>query len=130
MKRLLPLLILVLFASCRGRNEADPEFLTSEAWCLTVKGSTVMSYNPLQHQCSYNASTRTFRLCDDEATKWFVLRLDALPTSEGTKITGDISWSGGGTKTGFKFTVSQILGDSFWLWSPKEKIGVSATILK
>lgn len=119
-----------MLASCSGKSKVDPEFLSSGPWCLTVKGSAVMTFDPNQHQYSYNPTSRTFRLTDDEASKWFVLNLDALPSSAGTKITGSISWSGGGSKTGVKFTVSQIRGDSFWLWSPKEKIAVSATILK
>lgn len=134
MKRLLLISFAALFLfSCKGSVEVDPEFLSSDPWCLNLKGKTVLKYEEALWQYSSDGNGKVFRLTDDEGKRFFILSCQETPAAKGEKITADLLWNAGGgiqRKTGVTFTVSSVDGDSFWLWSSKEKLGISASRLR
>ena len=133
MKRLLPLLLLLLLAAC-SRSEMDPGMLESPTISLMVKGKTVFTLPEGEGQIGFNEKHLEFRAGTDDMSAFFTLTCDALPEAEGQEITDNLRWSDGTTtrtrnKLTFKVEKYEDTG-LVWLWCAKDKTGAVVRILR
>lgn len=125
---LLPLFLLGGGCSCTKEGPGE-EFLEAEELQLIVDGRVVMTYAPLTCQVSYNHDRKTFRVHNDDMSRFYQLNCAALPYSQGQEIKADLRWSDGASITnrqGLTFRVEKVTEEGrFWLWCPQRKIAVS-----
>lgn len=118
--------------SCHA-TKVDPEFLTTNTTGLTVKGSTVFTFDPLTCQTAFNREKGEFRVHTDNMSDYYCVSLSTIPTSQGQKAKGDIIWTSKSqvqTKRDLSFQVEKVdRSGRLWLWSRKEAIGVLVQIL-
>lgn len=131
-KRLLLILApVILLSSCVGK--VDPEFLQNEDFCLRIKDNVVFRYDERTCQTAFNRRRAEFRVHTDNMSDYYRITLSGVPTGEGQKFTGDVTWTSTSnifTKKGCTFTVSKMDAEHrVWLWCRKEQMGAVVQIL-
>lgn len=118
---------LLCLAGCK-RYDIDEILLQREEISLTVKGATVLEYDPLTFQLGYNAQTNEFRIFDDDLGNWFTLKCASRPATEGESVKCDLKWTSSSstrTRSGLTFNVEKTDSKGYiWLWCKDEAIGV------
>ena len=137
MKRLHPIylavfLLAVLCSSCTG-NKVDPEFVATSDFSLKVKDDMVFKYDPLTCQVAFNREKSEFRVHTDNMSDYYCLDLKFVPTGEGQKVKGDITWTSRSDvvkKSDLSFVVKKVdRTGKMWLWCRKERIGAVIQVL-
>lgn len=127
MKRLIYILILCLAVSSCESFKVDPAFVSSTTTGLTVKGSTLFTYDPLTCQAAFDRDDCEFRVHTDNMSDYYCLKLNIVPTAEGQKAKGSITWTDKSEvqmKKDVQFEVEKVdRAGRLWLWSKKEGIG-------
>lgn len=123
--------MVMIAASCQGK--VDPEFISGETSGLKVKESVIHEYDPLAWQYSFNREKCEFRAHTDNMSDYYCLTLNCVPTSEGQKAKGSITWTSRSdviTRKGLTFSVERVdRSGHLWLWCKKERIGAVVQIL-
>lgn len=132
MKKILPLILIILAASGCNRFDIEEILTCRDDISLTWKGVEQFAYNPATCQMGFNSAKNEFRAQYDNLSGWFILTCGEMPAAEDDEVTADISWTGP-TDTrsmkGLEFKVEKVSADGMmWLWCKSAKIGV--TILK
>ena len=123
----------LILSSCTG-GKADPEFVSTTDCNLRVKGEVVFNYNPLTCQTAFNREKCEFRVHSDNMSDYYCVDLNLVPTAEGQKAKGDITWTNRSdvvTRKDLTFHVKKVdRGGRLWLWCRKEQIGVVIHVLE
>ena len=130
-KLALILLAAACLASCRS-EEFREDFAEMEGVRCVVKGRSALVYNPASCQMSFNRERREFRVCRDNMSDFYSLKLSAIPAENGQKLSGDIQWTTSDNlnrKKNVGFEVVRNEADKFWLWSQTLRVGVIVVIL-
>ncbi len=126
------LLAVSLFTSCTG-NKVDPEFVATSDFSLKVKDDMVFKYDPLTCQVAFNREKGEFRVHTDNMSDYYCLNLSYVPTGEGQKVKGGITWTSRSdvvTRSGLTFVVKKVdRSGKMWLWCRKERIGAVIQVL-
>ena len=121
-----------LFSSCSG-NKVDPEFVATSDFSLKVKDDMIFKYDPLTCQVAFNREKGEFRVHTDNMSDYYCLTLKFVPTGEGQKVKGDITWTNRSdvvTKSDLAFVVKKVdRNGKMWLWCRKERIGAVIQVL-
>ncbi len=121
-----------LFSSCSG-NKVDPEFVATSDFSLKVKDDMIFKYDPLTCQVAFNRERGEFRVHTDNMSDYYCLTLKFVPTGEGQKVKGDITWTNRSdvvTKSDLAFVVKKVdRNGKMWLWCRKERIGAVIQVL-
>ena len=122
-----------LFSSCSG-NKVDPEFVATSDFSLKVKDDMIFKYDPLTCQVAFNRERGEFRVHTDNMSDYYCLTLKFVPTGEGQKVKGDITWTNRSdvvTKSDLAFVVKKVdRNGKMWLWCRKERIGAVIQVLE
>lgn len=117
----------LILSSCTGAK-VDPEFVATSDCNLRVKGEVMFKYDPLTCQTAFNRERCEFRVHTDNMSDYYSVRLNLVPTAEGQKAKGDITWTSRSdvvTRKDLAFQVKKVdRSGRFWLWNRKEQIGV------
>ena len=123
---ILPILSVLLLASCTNKELQDEFTNTDNEIGLTCRGESLFEYNEAECQLGYKESSHEFRVSDDTMTDYFILRLDAIP-SVGSETTGTLIYTTEDnvvTKSAMKFKLVKTgSGDMYWFWNKKNAIG-------
>ena len=123
----------LVLSSCTG-GKADPDFIATSDCNLRVKGEVVFKYNPLTCQTAFNRRNCEFRVHTDNMSDYYCVTLNLVPTAEGQKAKGDITWtSRSDVVTRRDLTLHVKKADRsgrLWLWCRKEQIGVVIHVLE
>lgn len=123
----------LILPSCTG-GQADPEFIATTDCNLRVKGEVVFKYEPLTCQTAFNRRNCEFRVHTDNMSDYYCVNLDLVPTAEGQKAKGSITWTNRSdvvTRKDLVFHVKKVdRSGRFWLWNRKEQIGVVIHIIE
>lgn len=136
MRRLIiiPSILLCLALGGCQSFKADPEFVSSTSTGLTVKGSTVFSYDPLTCQAAFNRQECEFRVFSDNMSDYYCVRLNTMPTAEGQKARGSVTWTDRDkvqVKKDLQFQVEKAdRAGRLWLWNRKEGVGALVFVLE
>ena len=121
-----------LFSSCSG-NKVDPEFVATSDFSLKVKDDMIFKYDPLTCQVAFIRERGEFRVHTDNMSDYYCLTLKFVPTGEGQKVKGDITWTNRSdvvTKSDLAFVVKKVdRNGKMWLWCRKERIGAVIQVL-
>lgn len=122
----------LLLSSCSG-SKVDPEFVVTSDCNLRVKGAVVFKYDPLTCQSAFNRSKNEFRVHTDNMSDYYCVQLRSVPTAEGQKVRGDITWTSRSdvvTRKDLTFQVKKTdRSGRLWLWCRKEQIGAVIQVL-
>ena len=120
------IVLTALVSSCQGK--VDPAFVSSSDISLRVKDETVLTYDPLTWQASFNREKCEWGMHTDNMSDYWRVHLASVPTSEGQKARGSIEWtdnSSVNSRSDVTFTVEKTdRSGHLWLWCRKERIGV------
>lgn len=118
---------ILLMAGCQ-RYDIDEILLIRDDVSITQKGITLMSFNPLTCQMSYDKATVTYRVYDDILANWFFITCDTRPDNEGQEITADVTWTtdrNTRTEKALSFTVEKTDSKgNIWMWNKSKSIGI------
>lgn len=132
MKRILCIFaVLTFFCACQPVRP-DDTFVSSVNVKLRMYGRTVMEYDPMNCQMSYDPSERRFTVINDRADRFYQITLSDTPASHGQSINADLLWTanvGTRSKSNVALDVFKIEGDRIWLWNQKLNIEVSLITL-
>lgn len=124
-------ILILTLSGCQGK--VDPSFVSSSKVCLRVKDETVMTFDPLTWQSSFNREKCEFGMHTDNMSDYWRVHLNIVPTSANQKARGSIEWtshSSVNTKSDLTFIVEKIdRSGHLWLWCRKERIGVVVQVL-
>ena len=129
--RILILAALLALAGCR-ENIDLPAFAGRDDIRLESGGVTMFCYDSLTCQLGFNRESRTFRVHTDSMTDFFEVTLSALPSGEGDKVEGDITWTTKRDISTIKNVALQTIraeGDRIWLWNEDEDIALVVRFL-
>jgi len=123
----------LILSSCTG-GKADPEFIATSDCNLRVKGEIVFKYDPLTCQTAFNRRNCEFRVHTDNMSDYYCVNLNLVPTAEGQKARGSITWTNRSdvvTRKDVTFYVKKAdRSGRLWLWCRKEQIGVVIHVLE
>ncbi len=125
------LLALLLLSACDG-DRFRPAFELQTGLLLQERGKTIFRYDPLSCQTAFNRQRCEFRVHSDNMSDFYSVRLSRIPSSTGEKVTGQIRWTTDRdlvTKKNITLEVVKLEGDTIWLWSSGERIGVTVRLL-
>lgn len=129
---LLVAVALFCLTGCRS-SRVDPEFISTDDFCLKVKETVLFSYDPLTCQVAFNREKNEFRVHTDDMSDWYCVTLSGVPSGNGDKLTGSITWTTSSSvesSKGLSFVVKKNERDGkVWLWCKKERIGVVVQVL-
>lgn len=94
---------------------------------MQIYGSVCFNYNPDACQLSCSRDTRTFRAGTDTMSEYYEVVLSAIPSSEGQKVSGNVTWTSGSrlnSKNSITLEAVRLEGDRIWLWNGQSKLGV------
>ena len=93
----------------------------------------IFKYDPLTCQVAFNRERGEFRVHTDNMSDYYCLTLKFVPTGEGQKVKGDITWTNRSdvvTKSDLAFVVKKVdRNGKMWLWCRKERIGAVIQVL-
>ena len=114
----------LVLSSCTG-GKADPDFIATSDCNLRVKGEV---------QTAFNRRNCEFRVHTDNMSDYYCVTLNLVPTAEGQKAKGDITWTSRSdvvTRRDLTFHVKKAdRSGRLWLWCRKEQIGVVIHVLE
>ena len=123
----------LILSSCTG-GKADPDFIATTDCNLRVKGEVVFKYTPNTCQTAFNRRNCEFRVHTDNMSDYYCVVLNLVPTAEGQKAKGSITWTNRSdvvTCKDLTFHVKKAdRGGRLWLWCRKEQIGVVIHVLE
>ena len=123
----------LVLSSCTG-GKADPDFVATTDCNLRVKGEVVFKYDPLTCQTAFNRRKCEFRVHTDNMSDYYCVTLNLVPTAEGQKAKGNITWTNRSdvvTRKDLTFHVKKAdRAGRLWLWCRKEQIGVVIHVLE
>ena len=132
MKKLLYILLAAIcLASCRGEALRD-EFADMDGMRIIIRGRSALVYNPASCQMSFNRERKEFRVCKDNMSDFYYLKLSAIPAHDGQRLTGDIQWTTVNNlnrKKNVGFEVVRNEAGKFWLWAQSLRLGVVVEVL-
>lgn len=132
MKRILCIFaVLALFCACQP-DRPDDTFVNSVNVKLRMYGRTVMEYDPMNCQMSYEPAERRFVVTDDRGARFYQVTMSDIPVSHGQSIKADLVWTantGTRSKSNVALDVFKVEGDRIWLWNQKLNIEVSLILL-
>lgn len=123
--------VLALFCACQP-DRPDDTFVNDPNVKLRMYGKTVLEYDPMDCQMSYDPAERKFSVINDLGSRFYQVTLSEIPVSHGQKVNADLVWtanSGVKGRSDVALDVFKIEGDKIWLWNPKLNIEVSLRIL-
>ena len=126
-------LTLILITGCVG-PQPDEVLLPRTEISLTVKGETIMEFDPFTCQIGYSSERNEFRLASDNLANWLVFRSDASPTDVGQEVKASLEYTS--KKDIIKhddlaFSVEKAVPDgTTWLWNKEKKIGIIIKVLQ
>ena len=123
LSRILILCAVLLACSCQERGY-DKEFLEQQEVSLRIDKKTEFEYNPVNCQLAYNDSRREYRAITDNMSDYFILQLNAVPSSKTENVTGTLTWTGEDylrNLNNLSFEVEKISGSKIWLWNQSSK---------
>lgn len=119
MKRIYVILIFALLAlSCRNGADIYPEFVLDDTVRLEVEGNRILEYDSSSCQRANNMNNTEFRVLKDDASDYFIVRLNYLPSREGDCTTALVEWTAPdrfNTKT-LSLRCVKVEGNHIWLW--------------
>lgn len=135
MKRTLTLLFLCLLAaSCDRQSTTDlGQFVNDGTVRLEIDGATVFRYTANVCQLAFNEGRAEFRAFTDTMLDYFVLTLDRIPETPGTRVNASLIWSSGsGEKERKNITLDakRIKGDIIWLCDDSRRNAVVVRVLE
>ena len=123
----------IILSSCTG-GKVDPEFIATSDCNLRVKGEVVFKYDPLTCQTAFNRRKCEFRVHTDNMSDYYCVNLNLVPTAEGQKAKGDITWTNRSdvvSRKDLTFHVKKAdRSGRIWLRCRKEQIGVVIHVLE
>ena len=125
------LLALLLLNACDG-DRFRPAFELQTGLLLQERGKTIFRYDPGSCQTAFNSQRCEFRVHSDNMSDFYSVRLSRIPSSTGEKVTGQIRWTTDRdlvTKKNITLEAVKLEGDTIWLWSSGERIGVTVRLL-
>lgn len=130
MKYLLPLFLFAA-ASCSEDNTTEDPTLSAQRNALQSSddtgiyraGEALMTFDKEKQQLVATPSKLTFRIQDDEGTKYVSLRLESMPTD--TQAVRGIFSDNMGLSLGSidDFVLLKSNAEYFWFWSDKTRTG-------
>ena len=126
-------LTLISIIGCIG-PQPDEVLLPRTEISLTVKGETIMEFDPLTCQIGYSSERNEFRLASDKLANWLVFRSDATPADVGQEVKASLEYTS--KKDIIKhddlaFSVEKTAPDgTTWLWNKEKKIGIIIKVLQ
>ena len=126
-------LTLILITGCVG-PQPDEVLLPRTEISLTVKGETIMEFDPFTCQIGYSSERNEFRLTSDNLANWLVFRSDTTPTDVGQEVKASLEYTS--KKDIIKhddlaFSVEKTAPDgTTWLWNKEKKIGIIIKVLQ
>ncbi len=127
------LLALLLFASCDTGRTVVSNFISDDTVRLELSGTRVFSYSDSKCQLAYNEQRRQFRAMTDSMLDYFIVTLDAIPSSSGERVTASIVWTdinGEHTKNNVTLEAKRIKGDIIWLCDDSQQNAAVIRVLK
>ncbi|MGN0191748.1 MAG: hypothetical protein ACI39U_08855 [Candidatus Cryptobacteroides sp.] len=82
------LTVILTAASCQ---ENDPDVWTGGTASLTVKGQSVLDYDPLTWQMS-TSENGTFVVFKEDASVWYSVTCETMPKERGDKTKACVKW--------------------------------------
>lgn len=132
-KLIIPLLSCLVLGSCQS-FKVDPAFVASTSTGLTVRNVTVFNYDPLGCQTAFNRNESEFRVHTDNMSDYYCVKLNSVPTAEGQRVKGSITWtemSQVQVRKDLQFQVEKTdRAGRLWLWNKKEGIGALVFVLE
>ena len=133
--RILALLLpAILLLSCRqNRNEDFSDFISDDTVRLEIDGVRVFTYNPALCQLAFNEKRCEFRAHSDTMLDYFVLSLDSVPESTGTKVKATLIWTtqdGERSRKDITLDTKRVKGDVLWLSDDNYRNAVVVRVLK
>ena len=126
-------LTLISIIGCIG-PQPDEVLLPRTEISLTVKGETIMEFDPFTCQIGYSSERNEFRLTSDNLANWLVFRSDATPTDEGQNVRASLEYPSQSSTTSqpaLPFSVEKTAPDgTTWLWNKEKKIGIIIKVLQ
>ena len=134
MKRItLTLMILALVVCSCDRNKEMQALVQDGTVRLTVGGVTQFTYDPSTCQMGFCREKGEFRMGTDNMSDYFILKVSAIPTSEGEVVSGDLvwtTWSSIQSKNRIALEAVKLEGDKIWLWNSSTRIGAVVRVLE
>lgn len=108
--------------------DIDEILLAKTEISISLRGQVIYDFDPCKGQYAYIPSSNEYRMMDDDAKSWLVVRFDQKPNIEGDKVIASAEWktkSKIGKVDDVEFKVERVSGDGLiWLWSGDEKMGL------
>ena len=128
MNKIITILCALLVLSGCVKYDIDEILLAQTEISMSVKGRTVYTFDPDKGQYAFIPSTNEYRMMDDNASSWLIVRFDQKPNVMGDKVQADLEWKTKGKTekmTGARFKVEKT-GENgkLWLWCDDEKMGL------
>lgn len=122
--------LLTCALSCQHTLEPDNDFLVSSDLSLVIKGTTVLTYNPLTWQLGYNSDNKEFQANDDSMNDYFLVKCSSVPNKVGQKLNATVTWQVKGSvkSSDGDFEVVKNDGDTYWLWCGKKNRRIAVTV--
>lgn len=120
-----------LLAGCR-HDDISEAFSLDETIRIESGGDVIFQYNPLTCQLFFSRDTGTFRVGTDTMSDYFSVSLSDIPATHGDVVRGDIKWTVRSNICDIRnvtLKVVRLEGDTIWLWSAKEQIGLVVRML-
>lgn len=127
-KRFTIILGVVLVLSGCVQYDIDEILLAKTEISISLRGKTIYDFDPVKGQYAFVPTVNEFRMMDDDAKSWLIVKFDQKPNIEGDNVHASVQWK---TKTGTgnvedaEFKVERVGGDGMiWLWCGDEKMGL------
>lgn len=133
MKKLFPLLVMLLIVSACNDDKFIEPFINSDELRLVQRGKTLFVYNPNTCQISFNRKKGQFRVQTDDMQDFYAITLSEIPVFEGQEVSGTLVWTTASEVNAIKnvsFSTKKIEADKIWLWTGNAKIGVVVRMLE
>ena len=133
MKKLFPLLVMLLIVSACNDDKFIEPFINSDELRLVQRGKTLFVYNPNTCQISFNRKKGQFRVQTDDMQDFYTITLSEIPVFEGQEVSGTLVWTTASEVNAIKnvsFSTKKIEADKIWLWTGNAKIGVVVRMLE
>lgn len=133
MKKLFPLLVMLLIVSACNDDKFIEPFINSDELRLVQRGKTLFAYNPNTCQISFNRKKGQFRVQTDDMQDFYTITLSEIPVFEGQEVSGTLVWTTASEVNAIKnvsFSTKKIEADKIWLWTGNAKIGVVVRMLE
>ena len=123
---------LLLCFACTRSSSLQP-FLLDDTVRLEIDGNEVFTYDEPFCQLSYNEQRMEFRAMTDTMLDYFCIKLGAIPTRVGERVTASVVWStpsGERTRNDITLEARSIKGDVIWLADSRLHTAAVVRVLK